>query len=52
MAFPAWEVNKAGTRVCALCDILWAAPRRVYPKASIDLCQPVGGKDVRFFRLL
>jgi len=51
MAFPAWEVDNAGTRACALCEFLWAAPRRQYPKASADLCQHVGGKDSGF-RLL
>jgi len=45
MAFPAWETENFATKRCALCEFLWAAPRRQHPKASVDLCKPVGDKD-------
>ena len=51
MSLPTWEAQPQSQRACALCEFLWAAPRRVHPKVSVDLCQPVGGKDARF-RLL
>ena len=48
MALPAWEVAQGGSRACALCEFLWAAPRRVQPKAATDLCQPLPGQGARF----
>ena len=41
MALPAWEVTHGGSRACALCEFLWAAPRRVQPKASMAPVPPV-----------
>jgi hypothetical protein len=54
MALPAWEVSHARSRACALCEFLWAAPRRTRPAAASDLCEPlVGGGRARFrLRLL
>ena len=51
MSFPTWEAQPGARRACALCEFLWAAPRRTHPVKSKDLCLPVGGKDARF-RLL
>jgi hypothetical protein len=54
MALPAWEVSHARSRACALCEFLWAAPRRTRPAAASDVCEPlVGGGRARFrLRLL
>ena len=45
MALPAWEVAQEGSRACALCEFLWAAPHRTHPNVSSDLCQSVEGTD-------
>lgn len=39
MSLPAWEAGNAGSRACALCEFLWAAPRRVSPAPARDLCR-------------
>jgi len=48
MALPAWEAANAGSRACALCEFLWAAPRRTHPTPSADLCQPIASGRVVF----
>lgn len=51
MSLPAWEATHAESKACALCEFLWAAPRRVEPLASTDLCQPLNGRRKTRFAL-
>lgn len=48
MSLPAWEATTPVTKACALCEFLWAAPRRVQPALSTDLCEPLQGVGTKF----
>jgi hypothetical protein len=39
-SLPVWEKTDSRSKACALCEFLWAAPKRIHPQASMDLCQP------------
>jgi len=39
MSLPVWEASNQGSRACALCEFLWASPRRVRPATAHDLCR-------------